>query len=894
MVLYLLKSAACLVVFLLFYKFFLERIHWHVFKRFYLLGSIVLALSIPLITYTTYVVPAATTITYSATAQPIDITEVTEPPSSFIDSLMLFWGIYALGVLLFGIRFTRNLNRIIRKIRFNPKQRMRNITNVLLEDKVSPHTFLRYIFLNKEKFERQEIPQEVFWHEETHARQKHSLDILFIEFIQVLFWCNPLLYFVKKSIKLNHEFLADEAVLNKGTTPTQYQHILLAFSSNAFHPQLANAINYSSIKKRFTVMKTKTSKKSVYLRSLLLLPILAALIYSFSTEELVIQEQTPEEREEILFQETEQEKGATPAMMEAYRDFIRRAQTSKIIKMDELKRNIAIYEGIMTDEQRASVEKYPIAPSIDLANTKAKQPSQETLNAWHNKEKYAVWLDGKRIENTTLKNYKTKDIAYYTESFVHKNARSERFPQNYQVHLYTQKGFTETYTNANIRAYEKAMLTYSLAISAFLKSKQADHSELLILAAETYQLYEQISKEERDKHHIPPPPPPPAKRVNKQQKEVPNNGTALYNIDSVHINNNSQKYFGSNIRIRTNDAATPTANTLDYSHQEKASPKMVKEYNTLAKKYNAQPKESRVVKLKDLKRLEGIYKAMTTSQRKKAEAFPECPPTPSNKQEKATKKMVAEYNALAKKYHKLLSKRGNIQIKKGEVDRMKYIYSLMTDDQKKTAEAFPDFPPLPAPPPPPDAPEIAEIEIMEVPVPEEIEIIETPEAPEIVEVMEIEEIPMPPPPPNPLDLVIKMAKKGAKFYYNDKAISSDRAIEIVKKNKKINITLDDSNPKSPVMKLYNKPIRLTGKKGASQASTKVYSYAKKLAKNKAQFYYNSKAISSEKGLAIIKKNKVVVETYPWSKKNPEVKIFDEAVYQKAQIAKKAMKQIKSR
>jgi len=83
----------------------------------------------------------------------------------------------------------------------------------------------------------------------THASQKHSIDVVFIEGLQVLLWFNPLIYIIKHAIKLNHEFLADQGVLQKGINTNSYQKIILAFSSNATEPQLANAINYSSIKK---------------------------------------------------------------------------------------------------------------------------------------------------------------------------------------------------------------------------------------------------------------------------------------------------------------------------------------------------------------------------------------------------------------------------------------------------------------------------------------------------------------------------------------------------------------------------------------------------------------------------------------------------------------------
>ncbi|HSM63733.1 MAG TPA: M56 family metallopeptidase, partial [Gillisia sp.] len=125
-------------------------------------------------------------------------------------------------------------------------------------------------------------------HEEAHASQLHSLDVLLMEILQIVLWFNPLIYLAKDAVKLNHEFLADQTVLKNGMEASNYQRTLLAFSSNAPSSKLANALNYSSIKKRFTVMKTHTSKASYRGRSLLLLPLMALLIYGFSDKEVVV------------------------------------------------------------------------------------------------------------------------------------------------------------------------------------------------------------------------------------------------------------------------------------------------------------------------------------------------------------------------------------------------------------------------------------------------------------------------------------------------------------------------------------------------------------------------------------------------------------------------------
>src|SRR5690606_13916873 len=73
------------------------------------------------------------------------------------------------------------------------------------------------------------------------------------------------------------------AVLQQGYKTAEYQQTLLSYSSGDLQSDLVNPINYSSIKKRFTVMKTQTSRKTILARGILILPVLALLLYSFST-----------------------------------------------------------------------------------------------------------------------------------------------------------------------------------------------------------------------------------------------------------------------------------------------------------------------------------------------------------------------------------------------------------------------------------------------------------------------------------------------------------------------------------------------------------------------------------------------------------------------------------
>ncbi len=283
----LLKSSACLAILMLFYKIVLEPLNHHHFKRFYLLAALLTSAIIPFITFIKYVEPTFDFGVYDPESMttppyfPAELPTITEEqPNTFLPALL--WTIYTIGIIVFSMRFILNLIKISSKIKTNQKVKTNVFINVLIEKLAVPHTFFNYIFLNKSAFENNKIPQEVLLHEQTHAKQKHSLDILFLEILQIIFWFNPLLYFIKKDIKLNHEFLADQQVLKSGYHPKTYQNLLLRFSSNQKELALVNAINYMSIKKRLTIMNTQTSLKTKWLRSLLLLPVLALLLFSFS------------------------------------------------------------------------------------------------------------------------------------------------------------------------------------------------------------------------------------------------------------------------------------------------------------------------------------------------------------------------------------------------------------------------------------------------------------------------------------------------------------------------------------------------------------------------------------------------------------------------------------
>ncbi|WP_435578983.1 M56 family metallopeptidase [Gilvibacter sp.] len=360
---YALKTAACWAILYGFYKLVLERESMHHLKRWYLLGGLVLGAIIPLITFTSYVLVDGEAVIYMVRGEESAALD----QQSFWQSLdysKILWTVYWVGFGLFAIRFLWNLSKLIRSILAHPKSAKRPLFFVLLGRPVQPHTFLQYIFVNKKRFTAQAIPEEVLLHEQAHAEQLHSVDVLLAEIMQVVFWFNPLVYLIKHSILLNHEFLADQAVLKTGVPKSQYQNTLLAYLNPRTCPELASAINYSSIKKRFTLMKNSSSKKTQWAKGLLLLPLLAVLLYSFSsTNEVLIEEEIQVEELADLSQDTEKE------------------------------------------------EYLPV-----------KHPTLDDFERWQDSDQYGLWIDGKRVANKEIFEYHPDDLPYFTESRLAKNA----------------------------------------------------------------------------------------------------------------------------------------------------------------------------------------------------------------------------------------------------------------------------------------------------------------------------------------------------------------------------------------------------------------------------------------------------------------------------------------
>ena len=275
---YIYKMIALSAIFILLYFVFLEKEKNHHFKRFYLLISALFSVLVPLLSIPYGSIEVVERINQNNSELLIlPETKLVETTVFTLESLVL--GIYILGFSLLFLKFSWGIFKLIKEIKTSEKIKQNNFTFILKQNKITPYSFWNCIFLNKKDFLDGKIDAKIILHEKTHINQKHSIDVLFIELLLCVFWFNPAFYFYKKAMITNHEFLADEAVLQKNQDVENYQKLILTelISEKILftHP-----FNLNNTKKRIVMMTTKITKIAM-LKSYLTLPISAILFFAF-------------------------------------------------------------------------------------------------------------------------------------------------------------------------------------------------------------------------------------------------------------------------------------------------------------------------------------------------------------------------------------------------------------------------------------------------------------------------------------------------------------------------------------------------------------------------------------------------------------------------------------
>jgi TonB family protein len=265
---YLLLVNVYLVLFYGFYALLLRRETFFQLNRLYLVSAALLSFFIPLIqadwVKNLFITQKVQYSLYGGGANIIYHFKTAESTGPNIGQLLA--GLYLAGVLFLSIRLVWQLSAL-NKIIKQPTQAV-------------PFSFFKKIKLNDDLSDSDII----IAHEQVHAKQWHSADVMIVEAVMIINWFNPVVYFYRRAIKHIHEFIADNHITQKADK-ADYALLLLNQTFNAPTHGLANHFfNHSLLKQRIMMLQKNKSQRTALLKYGLSAPLfILMLILSSAT-----------------------------------------------------------------------------------------------------------------------------------------------------------------------------------------------------------------------------------------------------------------------------------------------------------------------------------------------------------------------------------------------------------------------------------------------------------------------------------------------------------------------------------------------------------------------------------------------------------------------------------
>ena len=280
---YFLKVTVAFVLFYAFYRLLFYKDTFFKLRRASLLAFFGLALLYPLLNIQEWVKeqePMTEVIQiYSAMLPEMTVTPEVVVKTDWKGILLsassyMYWGVMA---LLF-VRFFIQLSSILLLAYRSRRTVIHGVPVYRLDKPAGPFSFFKMIFIHPESHSEKEI-DEILTHECTHVFQWHSVDVMICELITVICWVNPFAWLLKREVRHNLEYLADNTVIQSGYDCKSYQYHLLGL---AHHYQAAatlyNSFNVLHLKNRISMMNKKRSHGIGRTKYLIFIPLAAFLM----------------------------------------------------------------------------------------------------------------------------------------------------------------------------------------------------------------------------------------------------------------------------------------------------------------------------------------------------------------------------------------------------------------------------------------------------------------------------------------------------------------------------------------------------------------------------------------------------------------------------------------
>lgn len=359
-------------------------------------------------------------------------------------------------------------------------------------------------------------------------------------------------------------------------------------------------------------MNTHTSKRNIWLRSIMLLPIIAFSIYGFSEKKEIVL--VPQIIESIDLYLNEKGELLLDDKIISFSDIEKMRKENS-----ELFVSVKAYPGVsqeeltelMTNLRNVGIKKFSVCSNeeFDPALSQNNLDTNKTINDqkvkvikggnWSDVEHY-LKQDKKVINDIHIHIDKNDNIYLNDKSVTLKTVADKVNALN--THLSTDE--KRKFLNANITLEDDSQIQFSKQITYILvkECNVYNSSSSNIETQKKFNLKNVNSN-------------PYAGKSIEEAKEIYENETLDFSIKEQPKNS------PWSITTEVNDVKFIELDEEPVT--VKITEVELKEYNSLVKKFNALPKDKRIIKLKDFERMSYIYSHLSEEQKKKAEPYPQ-------------------------------------------------------------------------------------------------------------------------------------------------------------------------------------------------------------------------------------------------------------------------------
>jgi beta-lactamase regulating signal transducer with metallopeptidase domain len=306
-IVFIIKSAICLIVFYLFYKLLLSKDTFHRFNRIALLSILLLSFVVPFgviglrpASHTEQAISQENVVTQASSAEIVQ----TATPAPSVESspvwLLVLIVTYLAGIVFCFSRQLWSMSMMFSLMHSSRKSKMGKDATLMVHTKqIAPFSWMKYIVISEKDLK--EDGKEIITHELAHIQNKHSWDLLVADICIYFQWFNPAAWLLKQELQSIHEFEADERVLNQGIDAKQYQLLLIKKAVGTRLYSMANSFNHSSLKKRITMMLKEKSNPYARLKYVYILPLSCITMLAFAHPSVSsVEENTVEKVNDLL------------------------------------------------------------------------------------------------------------------------------------------------------------------------------------------------------------------------------------------------------------------------------------------------------------------------------------------------------------------------------------------------------------------------------------------------------------------------------------------------------------------------------------------------------------------------------------------------------------------